>query len=407
MKSIIPIFMASLALLHTVAWAGVRLPLGGYYRAGRYMPVQLTDAASHTIKGEGILPSVFTSAAPDVVVPVLVLDSSAGPIESMPLHELKPDERLVLSVADTTIDAKPLFPTNKLIVLHVDRELLNDSPACAWTAADALIVDMDMIHRWDDQRIGDFLAGGTSVAVRADHPPGTRWPWRRRGGYWVLSPVPAGPTSARIDETAYRPTYTWTGDWPASFRAALLAAIVAFVLLAIAASLLRRPWRMVSIVVLAGASAALLIGWRREGAPLLHINGVIEVHSDSLLNRDHWFYQTAPDGLEGGFAWAGWTMPIFASIHQRQSLDMRLMCDSSGRPIGFQYHLPRNVRIAFLTRRTMLAGHSSALKSAELSPLRELASRLYLSGHTRIVGQSSPPPGGAWPTVVVQMQHPE
>ncbi len=419
-------WLGLLVLCAPVLGAHLRLPLEGYYRAGRYMPVAIQGQGPMlNITGADILPTLVDTTGDPLIVPVLVfgpgplevqtvrpiadgLPSARGtlggvdpaPARSRPLRELQPDQRLIATLLD---DPPPsLFPTMRPILIRLEASaLLHASPA-AWGALDALVLDRATYQQLALRQISDFLSAGTLLAVRADRAPDDRWPWRKEGSYWRLSSPLDGPVSAGPNEAAYRPTFSWSGDWPPAFRRRLLIAAAAFILLVLLGALLPRRWRLGAVGGVSLAAVGLILWWRTAHAPLLQLNGTLLADHGSMRARDHWFYQTTPDPRSAAFHWRDWTLPLFAAPQQRRSLHMSLRCDSAGQPIGFEYRLPPRSRIAFLSRSIVPAAPALPLQPARPTPLRDLARQLYLHPENHIAGQLPPAPDATWPTLVLQ-----
>jgi hypothetical protein len=348
-----------------------------------------------------MVPTVVADHRQRVVVPVLVVGPSVGAVGSIPLHELRPDQRLVATVLDG--EAPSLFPSMRPIIVRIDAATLLRGPAAAWGAVDGLVLDRAVFDLLSRDQVSDFLSAGTVLAVRSAERPGGGWPWRAEGkGYWALSAPMGGAGGAELNESAYGPTFSWSGDWPGGFRRMGMVAAGTFVLLVFLAALLPGGWRIAVIAGLSLSAMALLVWWRSAHAPLLQRNGVIVSQDQSTICRDHWFYQAAPDGRSAAFVWKEWTIPIFASLEQMRSMNMRLRCDAGGRPIGFEYHLPAKARIAFLSRRVDPVAGETFLQPAARTPMIDLARRLYLRSDNQIVGQTSPADGANWPTVIVR-----
>jgi hypothetical protein len=84
---------------------------------------------------------------------------------------------------------------------------------------------------------------------------------------------------------------------------------------------------------------------------------------------------------------------------------LALQCAPDGRPIAFVYHLPAQMRVAFLTRTLTAHLESRAPRPPTPSPLLPMVRELYLRDGAKIVGELPPSDGDGltlWPTVVVQ-----
>lgn len=382
------------------------------------MPVRLAGSidraepqATLRIDGTDLLPTLVPLPNPqiDAVAPVLVLrapilqmkwTAGDGPprLIRSPLHALAEDQRLVGITTNNLDFARQLFPNQRLIAITLDAADPLPGPPAAWETLDALILDSPSSLRSD--HIAEYLAGGMTLAVRASSPPDHRWPWGQRGEYFVLQPDLAGPTSAIFNEDAYRPTYAWPGGWPASFRRRLVLAAVLFSVIVLLLAIWRRGW--IAAILLCLLMIPALAWWRSAQSPLLHVGGAIEVHSPDFTQTDDWSYQSSLDPIDSGFAWrmSASTHPIFATPSHAQTISMSLRCDPRGQPQFFDYHLPANLRLAFLTRSISPAPTPPRANLPLTSPLRSLADSLYATPRTRLLGQL--PADDAWPTILIE-----
>jgi hypothetical protein len=210
-----------------------------------------------------------------------------------------------------------------------------------------------------------------------------------------------GPVGASLNEAAYGPTFSWSGDWPGWFRRLGMVGAGVFVVLVLMGGVIARGWRTLAMFGLSALVVVLLFWWRSGHAPLLQRSGVVLSQDGRIACRDHWFYQTAPDARASAFMWKEWTAPIFASLEQMRSMRMRLQCDSGGHPIGFEYRLPAKARIAFLSRRVAAGGNRAVPQALKQTPLSKLTAQLYLQGDNQIVGEVSDPQT-TWPSVVLR-----
>jgi hypothetical protein len=407
----------------TAAFGEVRLalPLQGHYRVGRYMPVQIRaqgmDGSAVQLSGSGLLSTsmALSDGRGEGIVPALVLQSPlwqlqwAGPdgqehAVGLPLHELSADQHLIGALDVERSAAEALFPNQHAIVVRLDPDTFFSAPAVAWTSLDALLMTRAGFERLGAAQRETLLAGGVDLAVMGEGsaaPPDGVWPWQKRGEWWVMAARLGGPASARFNVEAYQPTYSWAGEWPGGFRGRIGLAAAGLSILILLAALLRPGWAL----PLAGASVVVgmvLIGlWRAHHSPLLHVEGRVEVVLDGLIQRDQWFYQSAPDATAGGFAFDGLTYPVFADAAHAASLHPRLVCRSDGRPAFFDYRLPAQARIALLQRSIAPGAAPAALSPAGPSGLRELVRALYLTPGHALAGQI-PAPQATWPTLVIQ-----
>src|SRR5262249_36965317 len=101
----------------------IELPLQGYYRPGKFMPVLVESGdLLLQIQSPGIVTAQINRAG---IVPLLMLDSTPSMLNvgsgEFPLHALSPDQRLIgLAVDDDSHLAEKLFPNQEIIRVHLD-----------------------------------------------------------------------------------------------------------------------------------------------------------------------------------------------------------------------------------------------------------------------------------------------
>src|SRR5579864_6347742 len=234
------------------AGVNVSLPLEGYYRVGRYMPVRVatTQPGAFTLQAGGTMPTqIALPAGGDAIVPWLAVSESAGQADwsiagavnqsiDLPLRALRDDERLVATASQDPSAAATLFPGMKIVAVPLDlsRPLLQ--PAQAWECLDAVVLSEGAAARVTEPQRQLLLAAGVALVIHCPQRPDSRWPWQHRGDCWILK-LPSGGPSAIVEPAAYGPTYEWERGWPAPFRRAVLLAGLLFCILAAAAMLWR------------------------------------------------------------------------------------------------------------------------------------------------------------------------
>src|SRR5260221_6814822 len=246
------------------ACAQLSLPLQGYYRPGKYIPVRIaaTELTQHgklIIEAPGALPmEIEISNQPDLIVPWLAISDSlgqprlsingaGGPAVSAALHPLEDDQRLI-GFAGADPDAlRPFFGDQKIVGVALDLATPLAGPICAWETLDGIVLDSSAAARVTERQLNGLLAAGTGVAIRSSTKPAGEWPWRKVGDYWILHYALAGPDTA-YEPTAYLPTSAWARGWPAPFRQQILLAAVVFAILSLGAALPR--WRGAALLVL-------------------------------------------------------------------------------------------------------------------------------------------------------------
>src|SRR3954465_1402556 len=144
------------------------MPLGGYWRPGRYMPLRVTarDAGiSVEIGGEGVI-AVRVSLRDgrfDGIVPVLALSDPR--IHNQPTRQLRPEQRLV---GFTTIDipfAQDLFPGTTIVPIQLAAGDPLPGAAVAWETLDAVVLD-NTISNVTEEKLRELGTCGVIVAWR-------------------------------------------------------------------------------------------------------------------------------------------------------------------------------------------------------------------------------------------------
>jgi hypothetical protein len=325
-----------LTLLSIAAQAQtVSLPLDGYYRPGAYMPVAVNGATPVSI---GATPGVASVAPRSAgVAPVYVYSATAERLQcgeqSLTIHALADDEKLVgLATHDEAL-VKALFPSNHIAPVELNPTNPLPGPAIAWDSLDAVVVDAI-----DAKLIPELLAAGTTIAVRSDSKPDETWPWKRLLDAWVIDP-----------DDAYRPTYGWTPMRSTAVR----QMVITIAILASCAMLALAMWRSRLNLPVLGAFVLVfctgLVLWRARQPDVMSMTMEQRFGGD-VVQVDRWTYQTSPVATKAEMKFEPITWPVFASAGHMESLHPILECDATGQPIRFRYELPANARMAFVTR---------------------------------------------------------
>jgi hypothetical protein len=273
-------------------------------------------------------------------------------------------------------------------------QLLSGHPA-AWEALDAVILDAAAARRLTESQLAGLLAAGVSVAVKADSPPHSAWPWERTGAYFVLSFRPTGPdTGAGYHEAAYLPVADWQAGWPEPFRRRILLVAGMFGIALLALAIWRPRRAAIWAAILVVATGVVLHRWGSRQLGFRQAGGEIVVVGDALTQTDGWTYQTTPAERAATLRWTDTTRPIFASRAGLQELQVTLDCDATGAPAAFDVRLPANRKLAFLTRAVSPRAPRATPRQPATSPLRGLVEALYLPAGGRLAGEL---PAGAAP----------
>jgi hypothetical protein len=388
----------------------VQLPLEGYHRPGKYMPVRITVPPGTT--GDLIIESAqaistavsLSDATVSAVAPLLPIDSirqarwrvGDGPWQALQANwrPLDPDDRLV---GFTSIDmplARELYPGQNIIPLRLDPSRPLPGPVVAWEALDLLVLDNPSLL--DDQLLGQLLGAQVSVAVRSDVPPDLRWPWRQAGHYWVVSYEVAGPARAAEYPAALAAVQGWRADWPAPFRRRILLYAVGFAALAMGAALLRSRWTPLIIIIIAAGTAGGLAIWWSGRSPVVQRGGQVHIVGEQLAQVDTWIYRATARSAVDRVPFAPLMRPFFEMPEQNLYMRMVLLCDADGRPREFEYRLPPSLRSAFVSRQLGPRTGRFDPEKADGSPLLRLAQRAYLRPRHRVWGLADTRPPDWW-----------
>jgi hypothetical protein len=413
------VVLAALALLlagipsHGQSRLEIEMPLGPYWRPGKFTPVRLmatvetgkkwvgltsddvtTLGSAHVGgRGAGRTSVMITDRRLDAVVPWLVMDSRAkrprffveysGEAALGPeLRQLGDTERLVgfATAVDEALGRKlSAVAGAKVISVRLDPAEPIRGHALAWELLDAIVLDAQSVARLEDAQVSALLSCGVTVAVRADAAPPGAWPWAREGDCWVLRHSPAGPVTAGYHPAAYAPVADWRSGWPWAFRRRVLgfAAVVCIVLLGLA--LWRPPlvgvWIAVVIVV---ASVGLALWWRGQ-IPIQQAGGEVVVTGGALVQTDGWTYQTSSRDVFATLRWTEVSRPIYPSRAGLDDVWISLNCDTLGRPREFAAWIPAGRRVAYLSRGVGTVAPTAKLDPAD-SPLGELIGKGMYSG---------------------------
>lgn len=382
--------------------ADVSLPLQGYYRPGRFIPVRVSAAT--TLYGNGVTETRLELS--NLIVPVFVQDGArelrGDDGSALSLRAVGPGERLVGFTPLAQAVSSALFTGEKTIGIPLDAANPLPGPAAAWSALDAVVLDADSMMRLDDDRRGILLAAGVVLAAVGESAPDMRWPWKRDGALWMLKYARAGPVDELVDERAFAPTYGWKPDWPPTeLRGQVLGAGVLLGIAVAALALWRSKLAVVAIVLLAVLGSLGVVAWRsRLGRVDVGGGDVVVISDDGFVQRDTWLYERAREDGPRRMVWNGWTRPVFASQGQLERAALRVVIDKSGRTV-FEYQARRGQTIAFLHCSVQPARGAMTVTSGGRTPMRDLATALYVSPERSVIAVEAPVLPERWAGAVV------
>jgi hypothetical protein len=402
-------------------------PLDGYLRAGKAAAVHIRAGGLSgpmlALSGAGMIALSIptTGGRVDATVPLLWQgdppaelnwsDGGAGGVSALRSQPLGVDDRLVLAAgesADTAALLAELFPSKRPVVVKLDTSqsrLL--SPAAAFEAADAVLLDLAAASRVDESQLRTFLAAGTTVAIRAPVRPIAGWPWTQMGAWWVLRHDVAGPRGGVTPEI-YDPTYAWDRSWPAPLRRNALLAAVAVAIVLLGVTLWRRRWALIAGVAICAAAGVWAALFGRSLPPAAMAGGEVIAWDGSLAQRDRYTYVSAlRDGATATVAVEGLTKPLLGGRRPIDGLTFRLACAADGSPAKYEVTLPAKTTLAFLRRTVLPDGPPADAKLPVNEPIGLFADRLYpgnMTGQTTNRPADAQAEGEWWGTVIMQRQ---
>ena len=414
----------------------VTLPLEGYFRPGRYMPVHVTAAAPDD-RNDGLTitanQSVWTFLASeggklDTVVPLMPMSAQVPGVSvkwmiyhgtdiDLPLHPLADNQRLVgfagaeIGAADALNMARQLDGQSQWFAEPLDSSQPVAGIAECWETLDVMVLDGPTFGRIEASKMSSLVAAGVTLLVQSPRPPDAEWPWRpAMSGWWMLRYAPAGPQSATYSPEAYTAVSYFPGGLVKSERWQLViygVAIEAAILLLVLIG--RRRLGILWAVVLGGGflGAAVYLGsWQRLSRM---IQGSIEVVGPHITQNDVWAFETSPNLAYSRLRWVDGLHLILASGDQWPGIDARLQCFANGKPDVLFFNLLPDHKVAVYARRCGPRGPVTMPTTDGTSPMHILAKDFYLNKGDRILGQVPTTPllgegyfkSELWPTVVI------
>ncbi len=378
----------------TVAQARVSLPLQGYCRAGRCMPVRIEQTpGSVKLDGQGIAVTNALSGRWGIV-PLLVVSDTPGPLrveaEEIPLRSLAGNDRLIgIASKDEHLPAE-LFAGQNLIKVHLDPANPIPGPPMAWETLDAIVLDSPI----DPQHIVEYLDSGMAVIVRTTNVPDSTWPWKKIDNGWLLQIAPSGPTSALVGESGYVPAQNWAPGLDSDIRIQIVLAAIVAMLLLTAMTLLRRWYYAMPAMCI--ACWAVIFYWRQNQPDLREVGGTITFSTATFQQRDRWRYVQSP---HDSFGESALDRPMLVDSVFADEIQLSLYCRADGGNV-WRYVLPHNTVLGLMDRVITPAKELPPMIDSSVSPLSDLARQIYLKPSTRLLGQTASAPN-QWPGVVV------
>ena len=392
--------------------ADLRLPLGGYYRPGRFMPVGFSGKGEDVELSAAGAVRLHIAGAQEGVAPWLIIGASGvtSPAisESTPLQALGPDEKLVgLAGVDVALPGD-LFGDQMVVRETLDAvDPLPGAPV-AWESLDAVAMSETAFGRLRADQFKTLVAGGTAVLVeagngdRAPPPNGAGVTWRRDGAWWRCDGMPS--LSAGAGGAAFAPLEDWAPETSDQTRRQILVLGTGFTLVMLALVCGRRSWRWH-----AGACVACLAVtgvWQSRRPETESRQGTVwlEGASGGVGADDTWTYIRGLRPTTVELPWAG-DIELPVPAREQDATAMRLDCDGQGNPLGYFCPLGRMESICLVSRtiqgQVTPDGVTWAVVTATVSPLRRLLPDVY--PQCVVVGETPSGSPDVWPSLVVRL----
>jgi hypothetical protein len=338
--------------------ATITLPLGGLYRPGRYMPVQIDYAHEQgviRVAGSGAIDTAVTlGSAGRSTVPWLAISSSiqnltwtdpAGELHplSTPLHALDDHDRLVGFIAADSKLGQTIFAGTHIIPVMLDAGWTPE-PAATWEALDAIVIGDANSTILKAEALDAFLLTGTTVAVVASEAPTIHHEqWIHAGPLWLLREQPLIAHDP-INPDAYGPTYDWIrGRTPVDRARVLIFAIIISIAVVMIA-LWRSRWAIWMIVAICLVGVAVVFAYDGQRPKMLTMR--LGVTDGTQL--DGWFWYSPISSADGEHGFQELTKPIFASRRQVLETRVALHWSDDVQSRFFSFHLDHDQSLAFV-----------------------------------------------------------
>jgi hypothetical protein len=357
--------------------AAIQLPLQGWFRAGKCMPVFIDSSdASATLSSDGIVPTHVASGH-DGVVPVLVLSTAARELDQHPLRALAPNQRLVGMTIDAPDLLTQLFAAETVVPIRLDPARPLSGPMLAWEALDAVILEAPP----RPAQLPELLSLGVAIVVRSDSRPNEQWPWEQLGNAWVLRPNLAGPIGSTGGESAYLAALGWRPTMSASLRRQIVLAGAICALL-IMATLLVRTRRAIVLTLMVALLCCVAIEWWRRAQPATRsAQAQVMIARGPMTQVDAWQYVVAArETVERTTS-----RPIIIDPGHASRCELKLGREADG-GLKWQFKLAPGNRMVLLNRRMRVGTETPVIPDAKVSPLYELARQSYLAPGEEIQG---------------------
>ncbi len=382
------------------------LPLNGYYRVGRYMPVGFPPSQDEfRVSIDGKIETIVNDPAGGIAPCAVCRTPSSDSNLFASLHELRSDEKLI-GLATGDMPAQ-FFVGSKIIPITLDPARPLPGAPSAWQTLDAVFLDTTAAANLGDDRINTLLSGGTSLFVHAStqQPPESTWPWRLDRGYWILRG--ARPLLAELDDDNFAPLSVLSPGRSAQDRAQVfwLAGIWSVVVLLIMVSpLCKGRAAPIAVCAMAGLAFTSINLLDQIQLPTQSAMGFVHSAEDPAF-KDMWIFNRA---LKNCSTTSDFDRLAIAILPRNGGpSNIKLICTRTGNPVEFRYDLSADQASAFVYRTIIREPLRSQPIGRFDSPLRRLPPAIY-PGST-IIGELAQLPTTEWtqwPTLVLANSDP-
>jgi hypothetical protein len=381
--------------LHAAAQVSVSLPFEGHYHPGRFMPVRIIAPAHQPtieLTAHGALPLVFENPKEgEAIIPFLPVSDSIKSFQvvgaqSVALVPVRDNQRVVAFVDSDPDIANTLYPGDQILPITLDLNHPFLDPPLAWTGLDAVALSPAALAHLTDSQISTLLAAGVVLIVRDPNVPDARWPWQRLANAWVLRHHIAGPQDPLRPE-AYTPTYSWDHGLPAASRGQIVLMAAVFSILALGISLWRSRVAVYCFVAFCALAVSMIWLTYLRHPPQLMMQKTVAIRDNRLTQSDDWEWRACLRDSHFVQPISKTTMPIFASIHQLEQSKIRLICNSQGQPVSYEFSLAPNQSLAFVTRSVLSTPGLPSFAAVDLA-WKDFVDDLYIMPGDELSGEA-------------------
>ena len=374
----------------TSSAASVSFPLGGIYRPGRYMPVEVeygNERGVIRLTADGALEtSIELGSAGHVTVPWLVVSGviqnakwfdSAGQSHALPtsLEAAAEQGRIVGLVGVDARIANAVFPKARVIPIALDAAWTAE-PAAAWETLDAVVLDAGAPILRNSEVLDQLLLTGMTIGVVASEPPAAHHDeWTQSGSLWLLRHPPM-IFHDPINAEAYGPTYDWIRGRTPADRARVVIFAIGISIVVIMIALWRSRWAVWAIVAFCLIGIGICFIYDRNRSNMLWLP--LGVTDGSTF--DAWSWYSPIRNADGSHDFSDFSKPVFASVAQSRELPIVLNWPER----SFTFHLDRGQSLAFVDIHP--ADPINNALPQVLPTAQDFVEHLYLHTGDRILG---------------------